>query len=72
MKKINYDKEVKILNLRLGSGKSVDSDVKGNVVVDYDKNGEIVNIEIMKVNLDEFKKIGNFTSRILHQTAVIV
>ncbi len=72
MKKINYDKEVKILNLRLGSGKSVDSDVKGNVVVDYDKNGEIVNIEIMKVNLDEFKKIGNFTSRILHQTAVMV
>ena len=58
--------------MRLGSGKSVDSDVKGNVVVDYDKNGEIVNIEIMKVNLDEFKKIGNFTSRILHQTAVMV
>jgi len=72
MKKINYDKDVKILNLRLSNSKSVDSDVKGNVVVDYDKNGEIVNIEIMKINLEEFKKIGNFASKILQQKPVMV
>ena len=37
-------------------GKSIDSDVSGNVVVDYDKHGEIVNIDIMNIHLDEFQK----------------
>jgi uncharacterized protein YuzE len=26
-------------------------------VIDYDENGEIVNIEIMKINLEEFGQI---------------
>lgn len=40
----------------------MDSDVKNNVVVDYDKNGQIVNVDIMKVGIDEFKKILKTTS----------
>lgn len=54
---IKYDQKVNILKIRLSNKKSVDSDVKNNIVVDYDKNGEIVNIEIMNVNLNEFSKI---------------
>ncbi len=34
----------------------MDSDVYGNVVVDYGKNGEIVNLDIMDVSLSEFKR----------------
>jgi len=54
---IRYDKNSKILSIRVSRKKSVDSDVRDNVVVDYDKNGEIVNIDIMKINLKEFTKI---------------
>lgn len=57
---IKYDKNSKILSIRLSKEKSVDSDVKDNVVVDYDKNGEIVNIDIMEINLSEFSQIKKF------------
>jgi len=54
--KIKYDKESNILSIKLNKKRSVDSDVKDNIVIDYDENGEIVNIEIMKINLNEFAK----------------
>lgn len=60
MTKIKYDKDVKILNIRLSDKKSVDSDAEGNIVIDYDKNGRVVNIEIMDININEFKKINDF------------
>jgi len=44
------------LSIRLSEKKSVDSDIKDNIVIDYDEKGEIVNIEIMKINLNEFAK----------------
>lgn len=53
---IKYDKNSKILSIRFSRKKSIDSEIKGNVVIDYDENGEIVNIEIMKIDLEEFKK----------------
>ena len=56
MPKVNYDEKSKILNIRLSNKKSVDSDAQGNVVVDYDKEGKIVNIDIMKISLEEFSK----------------
>jgi len=52
--KIKYDQEAKILSIRLSPGQSVDSDVKGNVVLDYDGKGNLVNVDIMKVSLSEF------------------
>lgn len=60
MTKIKYDKEAKILSIRLSDKKSVDSDAENNIVIDYDKDGKVVNIEIMDINLNEFKKIDNF------------
>jgi len=44
------------LSIRLSKKRSVDSYVKDNIVIDYDEKGEIVNIEIMKINLNEFAK----------------
>lgn len=52
--KIKYDPKSNILSIRLSGKRSVDSEIKGNIVIDYDENGEIVNIEIMRVNLEEF------------------
>jgi uncharacterized protein YuzE len=54
---IKYDKGTGILSIRFSKKKSVDSKVKGNVVIDYDENGEIVAIEIMKIRLDEFLRV---------------
>ncbi len=61
---INYDKETKILSIRLSDEKSADSDARGNVVVDYGKGGKIVNIEIMNISLEEFKKVDDYLGKI--------
>ena len=55
--KIAYDKKARILSLRLSGKKSVDSDVQGNVVIDRDREGSIVNVDVMDVGLDEFKRV---------------
>lgn len=56
MTRISYDPEVEILSIRLSDEQSVDSDLEGDLVIDYDKNRNIVNLEIM--NFDP-KKILN-------------
>jgi len=56
--KIKYDPEAKILSVRLSSKSSVDSEVKGNVVLDYDCKGNLVNVDIMKISLSEFGRIA--------------
>jgi uncharacterized protein YuzE len=53
---IKYDPKVNILSIRFSNKKSVDSDIKNNVVIDYAANGEVVNLEIMKIDLGEFVK----------------
>ena len=60
MPKINYDQEAGILTIKVSNKKSVDSDAQKNVVVDYDKDGNIARIEIMSVNLNEFEKEKNY------------
>jgi len=53
---IKYDKKSNILSIKLSKKRSIDSDIKDNIVIDYDEKGEIVNIDIMKINLGEFAK----------------
>ena len=57
MVKIAYDKKSRILSLRLSRSKSVDSDVQDNVVIDRDKKGNVVNVEIMDVDMGEFIRV---------------
>ena len=59
--KIHYDKKSNILSIRLSKKKSVDSDIKDNIVIDYDEKGEIVNIDIMNINLREFIRVRELT-----------
>jgi len=54
---IRYNKDSKILSIRVSKKKSVDSQVKENVVIDYDVEGEVVNVDIMEINLVDFKRI---------------
>ncbi|MBW6441235.1 DUF2283 domain-containing protein [Patescibacteria group bacterium] len=59
MPKINYDQEAGILSIKISNKKSVDSDVQKNIVIDYDKDGDVAKIDIMNVNLNDFKKEKN-------------
>ncbi len=63
--KIEYDKEARALSLSISSAKSVDSDIRGNVVIDYDKNGSAVRVNVYDFDFRAFQKsrvaIGQFT-----------
>lgn len=58
MTKITYDPEVKILMIRLNKRKIADSDLHGNCVVDYDSKGDIVNIEVMDINIEDILTVN--------------
>ena len=64
MAEIQYNKKGKILSIRLSNRRSVDSDVRDNVVLDYDGEGKIVNVDIMQVSLDEFSRVSNFVRQL--------
>ena len=53
--KISYDKESKVLSVEVEKTKSVDSDISGNIVVDYNRNGKISRINFYAFNFDDFK-----------------
>lgn len=53
---IVYDEEARVLSVKLRSEKSVDSDVYGNVVMDYNKKGEVVRMNIYNFCLDAHTK----------------
>lgn len=63
MQKLEYDPEVKILKIRFGRGKSVDSDIIGNLVLDYDKNGNLVNADVMDISLEDFIGIADYKKK---------
>lgn len=53
MTEITYDSEVKILMIHLNDRKISDSEMQNdNCIIDYDKNGEIVSIEILNIEPD--------------------
>ena len=57
--KIVYDSEAEIMSIRFKKDKSVDSDIKGNVVLDYNAKGELVNIDIMKFDMESLMQLPN-------------
>ncbi|MBI2634407.1 DUF2283 domain-containing protein [Candidatus Peregrinibacteria bacterium] len=56
MIKVNYDSEVNILELFFNKKKVADSEMHG-CVIDYDKEGNIVYIEILDVNPQAIKSL---------------
>lgn len=70
--KIEYDSKVNIFSIKLSNKKSVDSDVQKNVVVDYSKDGEIINIEVMGIDINEFTDLSLLSSHPLyHQVGIL-
>lgn len=65
MPKIQYHKKEKILSIRLSGKKSVDSDIQDNIVVDYDKDGNVVNLEVMPVSMREFSRAKQYFAEIV-------
>jgi len=58
MPKIEYDPQARILSIRFMDKKSVDSDIKDNVVLDYDENGHLVNLDVMEINLEDLVRLS--------------
>ena len=55
--KISYDKESEVLSMDFIKSKSSDSDINGNVVIDYDKNGKIVRLNVYSFSFDDFQEV---------------
>jgi len=53
--KLSYDKNSQVLSVEVGRGKSVNSDIQGNIVLDYDKKGKIVRINLYGFSFDQFR-----------------
>lgn len=53
--KILYDKASGVFSMDFGKTKSSDSDINGNVVIDYDKNGKIVRLNVYDFSFDDFE-----------------
>jgi len=54
--KIAYDQESNVLSVEFRNAKSVDSDIHDNVVIDYDKAGKVVRVNMYNVNFSDFMK----------------
>lgn len=55
-KKISIDQEEGIMSIQVRRGRSVESDMSGNVVIDYDNKGRVVRINLYKIDFDAFRK----------------
>ena len=53
--KISYDRKSGVLSIEAKRGKSVDSDIQGNIVIDYDKKGDIIRFNLYGFDFDEFR-----------------
>lgn len=74
MNKIEYDKQAEVMSVILADKKSVDSEIRGNVVIDYDKQDNIVKVNFYNFNFDLFKKyksqINSFAHNLNERVAV--
>ncbi len=53
MPKITYDKETNITYIKLNNNKFHENIVHGNCVLDVDKNGDTIGIEILDFNVEK-------------------
>lgn len=66
--KISYDKESEVLSIEIHKAKSVDSDISNNVVVDYDKKGEIVRINLYDIDFNAFRAVKKSLENFAHSS----
>ena len=70
--KISYDKESQVLSLEVGQGKSADSDIRGNFVIDYDRQGKIVRVSLYNFDFDAFRDNGKVLNEFARESKVAV
>lgn len=70
--KISYDKESKVLSVEMQRGKSVDSDIHDNVVIDYDRKGRVVRVNVYDINFSAFKEIARGRKMLAPQFSIPV
>lgn len=70
--KIVYDKESGVLSIEMARTKSVDSEVHGNTVIDYDKKGNAVRVLLYGFNFDAFREGTHALKTYARQTRVPV
>lgn len=56
--KIAYDKESKLLSIELRKGKSADSDIHDNLVIDFDRAGRAVRVNLYDFDFSAFKEVA--------------
>lgn len=54
--KIFYDKASEVLSLEMQRKKSVDSEIRDNVVIDYDQDGKVVRVNFYNFNFRDFRE----------------
>lgn len=54
--KISYDKDSRVLVLEMKKARSVDSEIKDNIVIDYDKKGKVVRVNIYDFSFNDFRE----------------
>ena len=54
--KIHYDRGGEVLSIEVKRARSVDSDIQGNAVIDYDRRGNIVRVNLYRFDFDAFRK----------------
>lgn len=69
---ISYDKESKVLSVELKKVKSVDSGLAGNVVIDYDKNGEAVRVNFYDFSFGDFRSNLKVFKDFYHNSKALV
>lgn len=70
--KISYDKESRVLSIQVRHGKSVDSDVQDNLVIDYDRAGRVVRINLYAIDFSAFRELSKKRSLLLANLGVPV
>lgn len=68
--KIIYDKASGALSIEVKRGRSVDSDISGNVVIDYDRRGDIVRVNLYPFSFDAFRRNQKMLQRFVKRAAI--
>lgn len=55
--RIEYDRESRVLSIEMRGGKSIDSDIHDNLVIDYDKAGRVVRVNLYGVDFSAFREV---------------
>ena len=54
--KIDINQKDGVVSIQVRPGRGVESDMSGNVVIDYDRQGRVVKVNIYSIDFDAFRE----------------